>query len=91
MEYSINIEQTTLYPYVEEEMLPSTGITHEQFLANVRSERNAKLIATDWTVLPDSPLSEELKQQYIVYRQALRDITQGLNSFQDLVWPVQPE
>jgi hypothetical protein len=91
-----NIEMESLnndfYQPIEENVLPpSIGLTHEQFLANVRSERNTKLIATDWTVLPDSPLSNELKQQYIVYRQALRDITEGLNSYQDLVWPIQPE
>lgn len=32
------------------------------------------LKASDWTQLPDSPLSEEEKNEWAVYRQALRDI-----------------
>jgi len=39
----------------------------------VKSERNARLAATDWTALTDSPLSVEKKREYEVYRQALRD------------------
>lgn len=39
----------------------------------VRSERNAKLAACDWTQLPDSPVSADLKAAWGSYRQALRD------------------
>lgn len=37
--------------------------------------RNLVLSRTDWTQLPDAPLSADLKEEYRVYRQALRDIT----------------
>jgi hypothetical protein len=57
----------------------------------IRTERNILLEATDWTQLLDAPLTEEQKGEYRVYRQALRDITRGINSYQDLVWPVKPE
>lgn len=36
-------------------------------------ERNRELTASDWTQVPDSPLSDEKKDAWRVYRQALRD------------------
>ena len=46
---------------------------------NVRERRNTLMTATDWTVGPDSPLSEEKKAEMIEYRQKLRDITKNTN------------
>jgi len=37
------------------------------------SERTKMLTQTDWTQMPDSPLTEEKKAAWAVYRQALRD------------------
>ena len=39
-----------------------------------RFERNRRLEMTDWTVLPDSPLSDSKIAEYKTYRQALRDL-----------------
>lgn len=36
-------------------------------------ERDKQLTASDWTQVPDSPLSDEKKEAWRVYRQALRD------------------
>lgn len=40
----------------------------------LRFIRNQKLKETDWTQLPDNPLTEEQKQSWILYRQYLRDL-----------------
>tara|TARA_R100000664_G_C2740609_1_gene129156 strand:+ start:130 stop:348 length:219 start_codon:yes stop_codon:yes gene_type:complete len=40
-----------------------------------RAVRNKKLVDSDWTQSPDSPLSEEKKKEWATYRQALRDLT----------------
>ena len=53
-------------------------------IAQIRSTRNKLLTATDWTSLPDAPLSATLKTEAIAYRQALRDMM-------DLDPPVFPE
>lgn len=55
----------------------------------VREQRNSLLAQSDWTTLPDSPLSQEQKQQWIVYRQALRDVTIQPDPF-NIVWPTKP-
>lgn len=39
----------------------------------VRKFRNVQLKVSDWTQMPDSPLSDEQRQAWAVYRQQLRD------------------
>ena len=41
--------------------------------AAIRGERDRLLTATDWTQLPDAPLTAEQRQSWREYRQALRD------------------
>jgi hypothetical protein len=55
----------------------------------VRDERGGRLNSSDWTQLPDSPLTEEQKNAWRQYRQELRDITNQANPF-EVIYPVQP-
>lgn len=65
--------------------VPDLGVLEEL----ARSERNAKLAASDWTQLPDVTLTEEQKAAWSAYRQALRDyMTDWLPG---KPWPVTPE
>ena len=60
----------------------------------VRSIRTQKLSATDWTQLPDSNLSEELKTSWATYRTELRNLPQNQSNaqtFDDIAWPTLPE
>ena len=41
---------------------------------SLRSERDKLLAASDWTQLPDSPLSDSKKEEWATYRQQLRDL-----------------
>lgn len=41
---------------------------------DIEVRRDIRLAASDWTQLPDSPLSDAKKAEWAVYRQALRDI-----------------
>lgn len=68
---------------------PSQNIT-----GLIRQQRMGLLASTDWTQMPDSPLSPGLKQAWADYRQALRDLPdeQGnVNSITDVVWPTPPQ
>ena len=40
----------------------------------VRQQRTQLLILTDWTQLPDSPLTDAKKAEWATYRQQLRDM-----------------
>jgi len=54
---------------------------------SVRSERNAKLSASDWTQVADAPVDQAA---WATYRQALRDITAQEGFPWTIDWPVQP-
>lgn len=58
--------------------------------AQVRTARNGLLGQSDWTQLPDSPLTTAQKKAWAVYRQALRDITQQADPAA-VVWPHAPK
>jgi len=56
--------------------------------AEVRAERNTKLAATDWTQVVDVP--QAIKDSYVTYRQALRDISAQSGFPLTIVWPDAP-
>ena len=53
-------------------------------------QRNSKLYACDWTQLPDVPLTPAQVEQWRVYRQELRDVTNQPDPF-NIVWPTPPQ
>jgi hypothetical protein len=53
--------------------LPS--MNDEDIAHVIRQTRLYLLQQSDWTQLPDSPLSEAKRAEWATYRQALRDIT----------------
>ena len=53
----------------------------------VRTERDRRLLASDWTQLPDVPLPT--REAWAGYRQALRDITEQPDPF-NITWPAPP-
>ena len=60
---------------------------NERKAAQVRTERNAKIAACDWRVLPDVLNGDVWK----VYRQALRDVPEQAGFPDNVVWTMQPE
>lgn len=67
--------------------------SEEQKLQNaaqlIIQKRNNLLLASDWTQLPDVPLAT--KENWAVYRQALRDITLQTGYPLNVVWPDRPQ
>jgi hypothetical protein len=57
----------------------------------MRDKRNALLTQSDWTQMPDSPLSDAKKAEWATYRQALRDITDDELFPVYASWPVKPD
>lgn len=65
--------------------------TQEEKEQAIRNERNLRLTFTDWTQLPDAPLTAEQKAAYAKYRQALRDVP-AQSGFPDAIeWPEEPQ
>ena len=50
--------------------------TTEELAASVRAERDRRIAATDYLVMPDYPLDTDKLEEIKAYRQALRDLPQ---------------
>lgn len=55
-----------------------------------RGQRDLLLAASDWTQMPDSPLSDSKKQEWAIYRQSLRDLPANTLDPSNPSWPSQP-
>ena len=58
--------------------------------ASVREERGHLLDSSDWTVLPDSPLSTTKIAEWKTYRQALRDLPANTTDWSNPTSPTPP-
>ena len=58
----------------------------------LRRKRNILLNRSDWSQMPDNPLTETQKSAWSEYRQNLRDITKSFGSMKDesFEWPNEP-
>jgi alkyl sulfatase BDS1-like metallo-beta-lactamase superfamily hydrolase len=59
----------------------------------LRSKRNSLLSATDYTQLPDVGFNAAERNAYMIYRQALRDITNNIETAEQaksIVFPSKP-
>ncbi len=68
--------------------------TANAYMLNIenRNARNQLLTDSDWTQMPDSPLTDEAKTSWATYRTALRDLPTHENwpLLEDADWPTQP-
>ena len=73
------------------EAVPVPEPTVQELASMIRSQRDAKLSATDYLVVPDYPISPEDLEAVKVYRQALRDIPEQPGFPKNVQWPVEPQ
>jgi hypothetical protein len=65
----------------------------DKFWTFIRNKRSHELYLSDWTQMPDAPLTEEEKEEWRLYRQSLRDIpasNQGVTVESLINWPEKP-
>jgi Phage tail assembly chaperone protein len=58
--------------------------------SQLRTQRDTLLAASDWRVLPYSPLTSEEQAAWVTYRQALRDLPGSVQDPLNPVWPPVP-
>lgn len=63
-------------------------LDEERSLA-IRNGRNQLLVASDWTQLPDVPVTT--RELWATYRQQLRDLPQQAGFPQQVTWPQAPQ
>jgi hypothetical protein len=80
------------WDYVEGQFVPTPAPFNKhaaELAAEVRTQRNAKLAACDWTQLPDAA-SRCDQAAWAAYRQQLCDITQQFGFPKNVAWPTNP-
>ena len=83
----------SLVAITEEE---ETAIAEEKAASNAimlnvenRNTRNALLASSDWTQMPDSPLTDEAKTSWATYRSSLRDLPTS-EGWPSVTFPTEP-
>ena len=100
MIYRIYDPQNITYAYFDEygeyyPVLPDGAdveerpLTEAQAMQALRTERNLRLVNSDYTQLPDVNLTEAQVEAWRVYRQELRDITENI-VWNVTTWPAKP-
>ena len=82
--------ETVREPTAQELLEFNTSTQFERALSDLRVNRNYLLAQTDYLALSDQTMSAEIT----AYRQALRDITNGLSTVAEVeavVFPEKPE
>jgi len=65
----------------------------DRSLSALRAKRNQLLKDSDYTVLQDSVLTPAKKSEWMTYRTALRNLTQGLDTIEkvnNVAYPLKP-
>lgn len=73
---------------VHTEVPLTTEEQNERDLLNIRRKRDDLLIKSDWVVLPHSPVTGSKLDEWLQYRQDLRDVTTQTPPY---TLPTQPE
>lgn len=73
------------------QMSQTVGVAPVATEAEVRTKRDSLLSETDYTQMWDSPLTEESKTAFCLYRQGLRDVTIQAGFPTQVMWPEMPE
>lgn len=58
--------------------------------AEVRYDRDLLLAESDWTQMPDSPLTDAKKTEWATYRTSLRDVPGQTDFPTNVTWPTKP-
>ena len=70
------------------------GVQYEELeikqWTSMRVNRDGLLSSSDWTQMPDSPLTDAKKQEWATYRQALRDLPENTTDPANPTWPTKP-
>lgn len=85
--YNASVQQWETAWAVREKTADEIAQSSAEIAASIRSERNARLSASDWTQVLDAPVD---KQAWAEYRQALRDLTAQAGFPWNVIWPQEP-
>ena len=74
----------------EDENLATQDLNFDIGWDRIRTIRNKLMFECDWVFSEDSPLTDELKAQWRIYRKELRDLPATFDDPSKVVWPIPP-
>jgi hypothetical protein len=74
------------FDYATKAWVPDTDYLNSR----ARHDRGQLLQSSDWTQIPNSPLTITQQTAWATYRQALRDIPQQTGYPVNITWPIAP-
>jgi hypothetical protein len=72
----------------DDSLAPAPVIDEAKLAAEIRAERNKKLVESDWSQVVDTP--QAIKDKWAPYRQQLRDLTAQAGFPLSVNWPAIP-
>ena len=69
--------------------IPTDQPTSSEYESGMRYDRNRLLAESDWTQMPDAPLTAEQKQAWQTYRKELRDLPATVD-INNIIYPTKP-
>ena len=91
IEYNLTAEEISQRQLDEQAWLAGA---FDRAISNLRNKRNELLKETDYIILADSPVPSVKKSEFMNYRTALRNLTQGLDTVEkinNVVYPLKPQ
>lgn len=82
----VEMTEQEIAEFLAEQEVYEAGKVDRQWKA-LRSERNTRLSASDWTQVVDAPIDQSA---WATYRQALRDLPSNTVDPFNPVWPTKP-
>jgi hypothetical protein len=76
-----------VFDYFKKEWVEDT----QEQESEVLTKRNFLLQQSDWTQIPNNPLTPEVQNEWAVYRQELRDVTSQSGYPFNVIWPTPPQ
>ena len=96
IEETFTMDSGEIIGYAPSDWLLEMGISQEEIDSAIirqkwrpiRKERDRLLLESDWIVTKHTENGTEIPNKWILYRQALRDITN--QDIDNIVWPTEP-
>jgi len=91
IEYNLTAEEIAQRQLDEQAWLVGA---FDRAMSDLRSKRNKLLADSDYIILADSPIASVKKSEWMTYRTALRNLTQGLDTIEkinNVAYPLKPQ
>lgn len=67
-----------------------TPLVAKPMLHELRNKRDEMLENFRWTIMPDSPLSESNKAEWLLWLKSLQNLLRNATEETEVVWPTKP-